>query len=415
MRGTYGTFSLEDGKVKYTPSGMLNTVDRVFVVNEIAKGAESYYMYQPLTVIPATVVYYETEFASLMPGTGWSQVGGTPGTEYQDTGLVSEPQTYGYDSSYANDTSPYSNGSAYQVTLAQGKTATTSFTFSGTGFDIISRTDNNQGMIQVEVTGPQSKKVIVLNKGTQELNQIPVVSVNNLTPGSYTVTITAYGAYTNASYPKLDRGGQFVFDAVRIYEPMKAAPAADRRVAEAAYATHGEKDPQFNEVRAQLFEKNSYGDGYTVSYVDSDPAAAFEDYKTVGPNNEVYLAKGQSIAFTVSRGGLSSFDIGAKTVNGTPATMQVSIDESSTEPVPVTSGTALYYAQDALAVNNGSTVVITNTGEGILSITDIKTVVASMSTSLVHLSAGPTTVAKAEAILVRNKLETALGKEETAK
>ena len=415
MSGEFGTFSLEGGKVKYTPSGMLNTVDRVFVVNKIAKDAESYYMYQPLTVIPATVVYYETELASLKPDIGWSQVGTPDIEEYQDTGLVSVvAQTYGYDSSYANDTT-YSNGSAYQVTLGQGKTATTSFSFSGTGFDIISRTGADQGMIQVEVTGPQSKKVIVLNKGEQELNQIPVVSVNNLEPGSYTVTITAYGAYTNTSNPKLDRGGQFIFDAVRIYEPMKAASAADRTVAEAAYAAHGEKDPQFNEVRAQLFEKNSYGDGYTVSYVDSDPTAAFEAYKTVGPNNEVYLAKGQSIAFTVNRGGLSSFDIGAKTVKGTAATMQVSIGESSTKTVTVTSGTALYYAQDASAVNNGSTVVITNTGEGILSITDIKTVVASMSASLVHLSAGPTTVAKAEAILVRNKLETALGKEETAK
>ena len=418
VSGTFGTFSLERGQVKYTPSAMLNTVDRVFVVNKIAQGDIYYYMYQTLTVIPATVVYYETELASLKPGTGWSQVGETPGTEYQDTGLLSELQTYGYDRSYANDTSPYSNGSAYQVTLAQGATATTSFTFSGTGFDIISRTDENQGMIQVEVTGPQYKKVIVLNKGEQALNQIPVVSVNGLTPGSYTVTITAYGAYTNTDYQQLNRGGQFVFDAVRIYEPMKAASPDDQTVAEAAYVAHGEHDPQFNEVRAQLFENNSYGGGYTVSYVDSVDSkntATFEEYRKIGPNNEVYLASGQSIAFTVNRGNLSSFDIGAKTVNGTAATMRVSIDGSSTEPVNVISGTALYYSQNASAVTSGSTVVITNTGEGILSITDIKTAVASMSASLVHLSAGPTTVAKAEAILVRNKLETALGKEETAK
>ena len=420
ISGAYGTFSLEGGRVKYTPSAMMNTVDRVFVVNKIAQGSQSYYMYQTLTVIPATVVYYETELSSLKFSGSWShqvehQVE-TPGTDYQDTGLVSvnDQQTYGYDSSYKDDTSVYSNGSAYQVELAQGAIATTSFSFSGTGFDIISRTGKDQGMIQVEVEGPETKKVVVLNKGDQELNQIPVVSVNGLTPGSYTVTITAYGAYTNTSYPQLNRGGQFVFDAVRIYEPMKAASAEDQNVAEYAYVAHGEHDPQFNEVRAQLFKNDSYGGGYTVSYVDSKVGAAFEEYKKIGPNNEVYLASGQSIAFTVNRDSLSSFDIGAKTVNGTAAIMQVSIGESSTT-FNVKSGTALYYRQDASAVKNGSTVVITNTGGGILSITDIKTTVASMSASAVHLSAGPTTVARAKAILIQNKLASALGKEETAK
>ena len=414
VSGTFGTFSLEGSQVKYTPSAMLNTVDRVFVVNKIAQGDIYYYMYQTLTVIPATVVYYETEFAPLKPGSGWNQEG-IPGMKNQDSGLVGAPQTYGYDSSYADDTSDYSNGSAYQVTLAQGAIATTSFSFSGTGFDIISRTGPDQGMIQVEVEGPETKKVVVLNKGDQKLNQIPVVSVNGLTPGSYTVTITAYGAYTNTKYQQLNRGGQFVFDAVRIYEPMKAASAEDQNVAEVAYVAHGEKDPQFNEVRAQLFKNDSYGGGYTVSYVDSNNTANFEEYKKIGPNNEVYLASGQSIAFTVNRGSLSSFDIGAKTVNGTAATMQVSIDGSSTEPVNVISGTALYYRQEASAVKNGSTVVITNTGGGILSITDIKTAVKSMSASAVHLSAGPTTVARAKAILIQNKLASALGKEETAK
>lgn len=420
VSGTFGTFSLEGDQVKYTPNAMLDTVDRVFVVNKIAQGDIYYYMYQTLTVIPATVVYYETEFAPLKPGGSWShqvehQVE-TLGTDYQDTGLVSvnDQQTYGYDSSYVNDTSVYSNGSAYQVELAQGAIATTSFSFSGTGFDIISRTGPDQGMIQVEVEGPETKKVVVLNKGDQKLNQIPVVSVNGLTPGSYTVTITAYGAYTNTKYQQLNRGGQFVFDAVRIYEPMKAASPVDQKVAEVAYVAHGEKDPQFNEVRAQLFANNSYGGGYTVSYVDSKAGAAFEEYKKIGPNNEVYLASGQSIAFTVNRDSLSSFDIGAKTVNGTAAIMKVSIGESSTT-FNVKSGTALYYRQEASAVKNGSTVVITNTEGGILSITDIKTTVASMSASAVHLSAGPTTVARAKAILIQNKLASALGKEETAK
>src|SRR5699024_772278 len=64
---------------------------------------------------------------------------------------------YGYDSNYAstdsNDTSrtKYSNGSSQFVSVTNGKTPIATFTFTGTGFDVISVTDKDTGTVRVQV------------------------------------------------------------------------------------------------------------------------------------------------------------------------------------------------------------------------------------------------------------------------
>jgi hypothetical protein len=112
---------------------------------------------------------------------------------YAGVGRLAPEPVYGYDSSYLNDTM-FSNGSSYMVEgqgvkTAQNTTKYTeaSFSFRGTGFDIISRTGMNQATIRLEVwkkgaTEPV-KKLTVNNKGELELFQIPVVSVQGLEYG----------------------------------------------------------------------------------------------------------------------------------------------------------------------------------------------------------------------------------------
>ena len=57
---------------------------------------------------------------------------------------------YGYDSTYNND-KYLSNGSSLKVNGEGVKVTTAEFSFTGTGFDLISRTGANQGAIRVDI------------------------------------------------------------------------------------------------------------------------------------------------------------------------------------------------------------------------------------------------------------------------
>jgi len=361
-----------------------------------------------------------------------------------DAGLV-----YGYDRVYEND-SKLSNGSSLYVEgvgipLIAYKTdengayilddggeripfidytsvtayTEANFTFIGTGFDIISRTGQDQGTIRAVVlnsSGSVVKNVLVNCKGMLELYQIPVLSIHDLTYGTYTVKIFVnmafdYGNDGNADIfgGAMDRGGEFYFDAVRIYNPINTKQThGDGAYAYALYQAHGEADPTLTELRDILIHAGNFTAGSTVNGVvyldaiakegtdfddeDGKLTQAVAEYKEIGPNNEVYLSSGNAIAFKLEVDGTipASIDIGAKSVDGTEVSMSIGITTTVPTTLPVGSsrriqtGTALFYPMEILesqwqtgTADNGDTryvyVTIYNSGtEGILSITDIK-------------------------------------------
>lgn len=124
-----------------------------------------------VTIIPASTVYYEDSFAKFYGSDGAEQKefaqttdSDTMGTWYVDGAkenstpdqaleeLGKKNNVYGYDPVYNNSTT-FSMGSAKKVTVDASvtKAPTATFTFKGTGFDIISLTDNNSGAIVVNV------------------------------------------------------------------------------------------------------------------------------------------------------------------------------------------------------------------------------------------------------------------------
>lgn len=185
-----------------------------------------------VNIIPATSVYYEDSFASFTNANGtknvaqvdnvdkgiWTKVtDGTTQTNVNQAlealgGTTNTKNVYGYDPAYA-DSSKFSMGSATKVTVDantadNGQWPTATFTFKGTGFDVISLTDNNSGAIAVDIyksTGERVKGYVVNNyygytyneetqtwevnnsKQDNALYQIPVMKVNGLTYGEYTV------------------------------------------------------------------------------------------------------------------------------------------------------------------------------------------------------------------------------------
>ena len=408
-----GTYTIANGKANFQLNTMLSSVEKVFCVVKVTKNddvSNYYYLYEELDIIPATIMYYETDFASgvfsLTDGTKqkWSTKQDTSykSDEVQDSGDIGVNQTYGFDSTYADD-AIYSNGSSLMVEGEKINTGYTgaSFSFTGTGFDIISRTGAEQGLIQVKIyasgeTEP-TKKVSVLNKSETELElyQIPVVSVNGLDYGTYDVTIEVYPAVNSytGNLASLNRGGEFHFDALRIYDPINvSAGTSDASIAKAAYVADGEANNKIIEVRQKIIDAKTFDDGSdtvtnSVVFVDrTSDGVGVADYTTIGPNNEVYLSEGQGIAFKLtSTETPASIDIGAKSADGSPVTLSASLysmdnNYGASISVDITSSTALFYdlmaeadcTTSEILSGGGAYVCIFNDGTGILSITDLK-------------------------------------------
>lgn len=312
-----------------------------------------------IKVIPATSVYYEDSFATFTNANGTTGVDNGTGNGYWVTDgttvsdakqaleeLGSKQQTknvYGYDPAYQS-CSKFSMGSATKVTvdadtsrLSQSPTAT--FTFKGTGFDVISLTDNTSGAIIINVKSLDSSNdynknflvnnyygytkndngewVVSTDKTPNALYQIPVMKVNNIPYGSYQVTITVgYGSF----FDKAGNGKyNFWLDAIRVYDPM----GKDNET----YEQDKEGYPQYIKLRDSLVGETATAKDGSV-FIDGADKATIDQYKNYGPNNEVYLAYGQAISFTVAENkDIATIQIGAKAPNGT-ATMTVNNTEA---------------------------------------------------------------------------------------
>ena len=108
-------------------------------------------------------------------------------------------------------------------------------------------------------------------------------------------------------------------------------------------------------------------------FIDGAEEATIGQYANYGPNNEVYLAQGQAISFKVPENDkIASIQIGAKTPNGA-ATMVVEGKVSTTSRLvqQLTTATEMYYNITEQA-KDGQLVTISNTGNGILSLTNLK-------------------------------------------
>lgn len=400
--------ALKYGTVVLTPDGYnsslvytrtddkaINDAETIVLDVTYNMGSSNVTLQKTLTIIPATSVYYEDSFATFTNADGKTGVSNKPGKGFWTTvndgtsqsenvkqaleALGSKKNVYGYDDAYANS-SKFSMGSATKVTVDantanNGQWPTATFTFRGTGFDVISLTDNNSGAIAVDIyksTGERVKGYVVnnyygytyneatrtweVNNSTQDnaLYQIPVMKVNGLTYGEYTVKISVeYDSFFDKT-----GDGQYSFwlDAIRVYDPM------DKN--NVTYTQDNEGYPQYIKLRDEISKDGSPVTA-NVLFIDGGPEADVDTYKNYGPNNEVYLAENQAIAFNVPGGSnIASIQIGAKAPNGSAAQMVVNQDN----PRDIQSATEMYYKIGT----DGGNFTITNTGNGILSLTNLK-------------------------------------------
>lgn len=364
-----------------------------------------------LTIIPASNVYYEDSLATFTDGTGaakdakWSIVdnnGNEGATEktgvyqaLQELGKGNNRTPYGNDVAYNEaNSSMLSMGTAHKVTVTAAMLEaynggnkdnfawpTAQFTFKGTGFDIISLTDNTSGAIMVTVEGVTDttyKKNFLVNNyygykydktsgewgavasgDSNAIYQIPVMKVNGIPYGEYKVTI---GVLYNSLFDKTGNSAySFWLDAVRIYDPMGEYEG---------YTQDNEGYPQYIKLHDEVVKEKATPNGNAL-FIDGAEKATIEQYTNLGPNNEVYLMKGQAITFklTGDTGKIASVQIGAKAPKGT-----VELKVNDNEVVGnLSTATEMYYDITTLVTNdNNYQVTITNTTGNILSLTNLK-------------------------------------------
>lgn len=392
-------------------------------------------------IIPATSVYYEDSFAKFYGSDGKEQTGfsktnevpaQTPGVWYIDgqeksatqalEALGNKTNVYGYDPAYDKCTM-FSMGSARKVTVTNDMATTgvvwptAQFTFKGTGFDIISLTDNTSGAIFVDVykgnsnSGEKEKGHVVnnyygytysegngweINNNPNAIYQVPVIKVSGLTYGEHTVVIKV--CYDKIFDVADGKKYSFWLDAVRVYDPAGNTLDND-------YVKDSEVKPIYVEVRKALIEKNNFTADTTVLangavFIDGkSTGASIDDYKNFGPNHEVYLAKDQAIAFRiVADREPVTVQIGVKLANGSSGTLKISgnnvvkfaaySDVDANDTLTLNTATDMYYALNGITwtVENGSqksnVIVLTNTGENsIVSITNVKCTYANAEES----------------------------------
>lgn len=181
----------QSGKIiSYTPNSMTWTAPAVYNV-KLSNNAT-----YPLTIYPQTTILYEETKGTADPlntdaAYSWHAVSNTV-----PTGTIVKSGVYGYSNGY-DKFSQYSNGTALKTTVSEGEKVypTYTFTFTGTGVDIINTCDKDSGLMLIELKDSSGNRVgknkAINTHCTKTIGQEVVYHEMNLPYDSYTVTVTA--------------------------------------------------------------------------------------------------------------------------------------------------------------------------------------------------------------------------------
>ncbi|MBQ8833658.1 MAG: cell wall-binding repeat-containing protein [Oscillospiraceae bacterium] len=209
---TYGTVTIDKdtSTLTYTPTSILQGEDAVILYNSNGDLVNGFRVY------PATSVYYEEGFmftqstddegntVNNYSGT-WTSTGSKATETVTQTteNLGTHVHNYGFDPIYDGDTSNGEVTKSYAETSSLG--ATTTFTFTGTGFELYADCTEGTGYVSVRNKGTGVLETVsklfmidtVVGIGgtsategqTDNFDSLPIVSVKDLEWGTYEVTI----------------------------------------------------------------------------------------------------------------------------------------------------------------------------------------------------------------------------------
>lgn len=326
----YGTFAYgtteNPTSLKYTMSSFMNGEDSVKVQVQVLENDATevttktgVVMEETVKVVPANVVYYEDDFPGITyiedKGNGWAhyKTADSEGSEQS----ADQDSPYGSDPNYENDkganydfvyklVADTSDLNAYQQSVIEylngilgleggggdssngsisalyvtGTADVLTFEFCGTGFEIVSRTtEDDYAVVSVKVERKNSENdytvvkqfpVITESKGGN-IYQVPIISVTGMERANYRVTLSA-AASTETKTRIL------YIDGVRIYHPLD-------EVDEISYYNPDEANAEFFEIKSLI------GDGKAV-------------YADISDNGEIKLGTGKTMIENADGGGL---------------------------------------------------------------------------------------------------------------
>lgn len=418
------------GAVTFKPIAFMDKAENYTYTADITKTGKTLELNNPETgttvhgtikTMPANVVYYEDNFNKdgkddsavkiIYSGTTTTDRS-TDGTDVKLEQSNDQSEQYGHDNAYANG-NKYSNGSSTKME----KSATATFTFKGTGFDIISRTNTTTGTIGVKVyegteaSGTPIRNIpLITYYDDGNLYQVPVIHETDFNYGTYTVVVEV------KSYNP--EGIVFYLDGVRIYGPLEDKEYKD----DEGHITYdsdnylkSEVDTFINEIRpmiigntvdgatdnhAMLMQYKAGGEarlsagntvvetlGGTVPEGATETTGDLEKYWKWGPNNELYLEPGNAVGFLIpaeyydpENDSSATLQIGAKATSNKAVTLNTILPdgtEAKDSTITVNSATDMYYkinVTDKMKTEDGEyyQVIIANTDGGMVSLTNIK-------------------------------------------
>ena len=436
----------QDNSITFTPTSIMTMPVIVTAKIKFEDGSQ---VSPKIAFVPASNVMYEESFVK-PEGTEWETTGDAENdtqADTQATEVLGKEGIHGYDKSYDTD-SEFSNGSAYraQLTIPSGKdfteTKKATFTFTGTGFDVISECGNNTGVLLAVVKDADGnlvgKQPMVdtyftgddggIISGADILDyQVPVIRRTGLPQGTYTVDIYGYLTKKSGAVAKTAKettennevseetvaevlddmsvknvkaseveatcmddnsvllGGTGVeetaaksrsartaaettsanvyIDGVRVYNTLNEHNGAKNY-------TESEQDVKYESVYDYVKNSLDSDGNSTAVYVEYDgnqDAWNIADYKQQGPENEVYLAPGNSIAIALDRYKKgNTVQIAAKAING-----EVSCSGLKKTRV-LSTATEMYYTAEVTDDDGSAYMQITNNAGGVLALSEMK-------------------------------------------
>lgn len=313
-KGRYGTISYGDDEVdvqrryvRYAPTTMnWDGYDRIFVKGPSATDS-SLDVWAMLCVLPANNVFYEDTYITqekTVTYNGNQVTIAYTGINYDSSwdlvGTEGLNQTYhagddmGWIVGLADDTG-YANDMSHKTSTSKAKAT---FTFSGTGLDIYSRTNGATGMVSITVksaaadnaSGAKVAKTQVIDTkaAAGDFFAIPVCTFTDLPYGKYTATITV------TSGAKSEGRMTFYLDGVRVYNPIQPLEG-DGNVEQ----MYGDKNmgAVFTEVRSLLATEEQTEVPYALAealYIDEHTTNTVVDNLAEIEDAKQKLAKAQS-------------------------------------------------------------------------------------------------------------------------
>lgn len=343
----YGTFAYgadeNPTSLKYTMNSFMNGEDSVKIrVQVLEDGASAVttktgvVMEETVKVVPANVVYYEDDFPGITyintDKNGWAHYKTNDSEGNKQSADQNSP--YGSDPNYqkdkgttytklvldTSDLNAYqqnvinylnqqlgliggdsSNGSLSALEVKETADVM-SFEFRGTGFEIVSRTTQEQyAVVSVKVerkngdgtyTVVKQFPVITESKGG-DLYQVPIISVTGMVRADYKVTLKAAGSTAT-------KNRVLYIDGVRIYQPLDDIDAVNYYNPNEAHARFYEVKSLIGDGKAIYADISNTGDEtqlVTGTTLIEDVEGGMllsttEDvnqYLKLGPNNELYM------------------------------------------------------------------------------------------------------------------------------